>query len=80
MKKLDWKKRALSLLLAAVMLISMVPGNLRPAAVTIDEDDNPAVADASTLNSWQNFFKLERNQLSTLNTLRKEPILTPSAK
>lgn len=65
MVKKVWMKRYLALLLAAVMVFSMVPSGLLASAVTIAEGDTPAVADVSTMDTWQDFFKT--NPVSTEN-------------
>ena len=62
MRKIDWKKRVLSLLLAVMMVLSAVPRGAVPArAVTPDS----RVADDSTFDSWEQFFDM--NNLSTAN-------------
>ena len=64
MRKNDWKKRGLSLLMAVMMVLSMIPNGALPTrAVSAEESDK--VADPSTLDSWKQFFNMD--SLSTQN-------------
>ena len=62
MRENNWKKRALSLLLAVMMVLSLIPGNAMPVRAV---DPDSRVADNATHDSWRQFFNLE--ELSTEN-------------